>query len=409
MAQNQSSIDSALAERVLAELKEDEVIGFLQELVRIPTVNPPGDVRKAIAAVQAKLDGEGFDTSIIAQEEEKPNLVARLSNGDGPTLLFNAHLDIVPTGEESAWSHPPFAADIADGKVYGRGAGDDKASVTAQVMGAIALKRSGVPLSGTLIVNEVADEEIGGALGAGLVAADPSVTPDYVIVGEQTLGKVLIGEKGGAGTRVTVYGRAAHGALPWEGVNAIEGMARVIVALQDELWPVLEKRTHQYFHHSSATISIIEGGVKTNVVPDRCSIFIDRRIIPGEAPDDVVKEIREIADRVISKLPGMRVEVEHAHPSGGREAILNTPDNPVVKAMLAANDYLGFDTVLSGFSMGTDGRHFHAEGYPTIIYGPGDPSLAHKPDEWVGIDEVMNAAKAYALGALAILGKGSQG
>ncbi|HLI52278.1 MAG TPA: M20 family metallopeptidase [Thermomicrobiaceae bacterium] len=408
MAENQASIDSALADRVLAKIKEDEVIGFLRELVQIPTVNPPGDVRQGIAAVQAKLDGEGFDTSIIAKEEEKPNLVARLSNGDGPTLLFNAHLDVVPTGEESAWSRPPFAADIADGKVYGRGAGDDKASVTAQVMGAIALKRSGVPLQGTLIINEVADEEIGGALGAGLVAADPSVTPDYVIVGEQTLGKVLIGEKGGAGTRVTVYGRAAHGALPWEGVNAIEGMARVIVALQDELWPVLERRTHKYFHHSSATISIIEGGVKTNVVPDRCSIFIDRRIIPGEAPNDVVKEIREIADRVIGKLPGMRVEVEHANPSGGREAILNEPDNPVVQAMLAANSYLGFDTELSGFSMGTDGRHFHAQGYPTIIYGPGDPSLAHKPDEWVGVDEVMNAAKAYALGALAILGQGSK-
>lgn len=404
MAQGTPAIDPAAAERVLAQIRQDEVVAFLQELVRLPTVNPPGDVREGIAICRRKLAAEGFDTEIVAEEVEKPNLVARLVRGDGPTLLFNAHLDVVPTGEETAWSHPPFAADIADGRVYGRGAGDDKASVTAQVMAGVALARSGVELHGTLIVNEVADEEIGGRLGAHLIANSEQIQPDHVIVGEQTFNRVNIGEKGGAGTRVTVYGRAAHGALPWEGLNAIEGMARVIVALQDELWPKLEQRTHQYFHHSSATISMIDGGVKTNVVPDRCSIYIDRRIIPGERPADVVDEIREIAQRTIASYPGMRVEVEGA-AHGGREALLNDPNSPVVQAMRAANEHLGLDTSITGFSMGTDGRHFAELGYSTIIYGPGDPSLAHKPDEWVGIDEVMEATRAYALGALAILGR----
>lgn len=403
LAQTTKKLDSGAAQRVLDEIHADEVIGLLQELVRIPSVNPPGDVRTAIQVCADKLTAEGFSVRFITEEETKPNMVAELAGEEGPTLLFNAHLDVVPTGEESAWSHPPFSADIADGKVYGRGAGDDKASVTAQVMGAIALKRSGVPITGTLIVNEVADEEIGGALGARLVAASESIKPDFVIVGEQTLNRICIGEKGGAGTRVTVYGRAAHGALPWEGVNAIEGMARVITALQTELWPILEKRTHQYFHHSSATISIIEGGVKTNVVPDRCSIYVDRRIIPGEKPEDVVKEIREVAERAVKDVPGMRVEVDFAR-FGGREAILNEPDSEIVQGMLRANDYLGFDTKVTGFSMGTDGRHFAEQGVPTIVYGPGDPSLAHQPDEWVGVDEVMDATRGYALAALSFLG-----
>src|SRR5690606_5623997 len=105
---------------------------------------------------------------------------------------------------------------VADGRVYGRGAGDDKASVTAQIMAATALVRSGVPFRGTLIVNEVADEEIGGALGAQLIAQHPSIQPDFVIVGEQTLNRICLGEKGGTGVEVTVFGRAAHGALPWE-------------------------------------------------------------------------------------------------------------------------------------------------------------------------------------------------
>jgi succinyl-diaminopimelate desuccinylase len=401
--QSNGSLNPDTARRILDQIKEDEVVAFLRELVRIPSVNPPGDVRAAMKVCADKLTAEGFEVSFITEDETKPNMVAELKRGDGPTLLFNAHLDVVPTGQESAWSHPPFAADLADGRVYGRGAGDDKASVTAQVMGAIALARSGVTINGRLIVNEVADEEIGGALGAHLVANSDAIQPDFVIVGEQTFNRICIGEKGGAGTSVIVHGRAAHGALPWEGVNAIEGMARVITALQNDLWPILEQRTHPYFHHSSATISIIEGGVKTNVVPDSCEIYVDRRIIPGEKPEDVVIEIRGVAEKAVADIPGMSVTVDFAR-FGGREAILNEPDSEIVRGMLKVNEYLGFDTKLTGFSMGTDGRHFAELGVPTIIYGPGDPAQAHQPDEWVGVDEVMDAAKAYALAALSFLG-----
>lgn len=395
-------LDEALAEKVLAEIEEDEVVSFLQELVRVPSVNPPGDVRDAIDVCARKLREGGFAVDFITNDPAIPNLVARYGQGDR-SLLFNAHVDVVPTGEESAWNYRPFSATIADGKVYGRGAGDDKASVTAQVMAGIALARSGVPLRGQLIINEVGNEEVGGVDGAQLVARDPSIEPDWVIVGEQTLNRIAIGEKGGAGTRVTVYGKAAHGALPWEGVNAIEGMARVIAALREELWPKLEQRTHPYFHHSSASINLIEGGVKTNVVADRCSIMVDRRIIPGENPQECVAEIDEIVQRAVAGQPGLRAEVQALMPGGGREAILNEPENPVVQAMREANKYLGLSTDLTGFSMGTDGRHFVQQGYTTIIYGPGDPSLAHQPNEWVGIDEVLEATRAYALGALALL------
>jgi succinyl-diaminopimelate desuccinylase len=395
-------MEGKLAEQVLAAVDQDEAIAFLQSLVRdSASVNPPGDVRESIRICQEKLAAEGFETELMGDTEIIPNLVASLRRGDGPTLLFNAHVDVVPTGTVEAWSHPPFAAEIADGRVYGRGAGDDKASVTAQVMGAIALARSGVPFNGTLIVNVVGDEETGGRHGAKFVAENITTKPDYAIVGEQTLNRVAVGEKGFAGTNVIVHGRAAHGALPWEGVNAIEGMAAVIMALRAELWPLLEQRTHPYFHHSSASINMIEGGVKQNVVADRCQIYIDRRIIPGEDPYAGVAEIREIAERAVAGLPGIRVEVNPANPAA---ASMSEPDSPVVQAMLAANAFLGLNADLTGFSMGTDGRHFSEVGVSTIIYGPGDPALAHIPDEWVGIDEVMEATKAYALAALELLG-----
>jgi succinyl-diaminopimelate desuccinylase len=398
-----TSVVSESVAAVLAGIDEAETIGLLQSLVRDPSVNPPGDVRASIAICAERLRAEGFDIEVDGDIDIMPNLIARRSFGTGPTLLYNAHVDVVPTGDESAWRFPPFDATISDGRVYGRGAGDDKASVTAQVMGAIALARSGVGLHGTLIVNVVADEETGGDHGAKWTVDNLAVLPDYAIVGEQTMNHVSVGEKGFASTEVIVRGRAAHGALPWEGANAIEGMALVIAALRTELWPRLEQRTHQYFHHSSASVNMIDGGIKQNVVPDRCSIYIDRRTIPGESPEAGVAEILEIAERAIAAIPGLSVTAEGR---GLGAASMSDPNSPLVQAMVSANRQLGLGTDLTGFSMATDGRHFSAAGVPTIIYGPGDPALAHVPDEWVGVDEVMDATRAYALVGLALLGGG---
>jgi succinyl-diaminopimelate desuccinylase len=390
------------ARAVLAAIDPNETIAFLRDLVRAPSVNPPGDIAKAAAVCERPLVDAGFSVRTLAHEQGKPNIVAEWGDGNGPTLCYNAHLDVVPTGDELVWSHPPFAAAIADGRVYGRGAGDDKASVTAQVMGAIALARSGVPLCGRLVVTEVADEETSGAGALHLIAA-AGLRPDGVIVGEQTLNRVAVGEKGTAGVDIVVTGRTAHGALPWEGANAIEGMARVITALSRELQPRLAERTHPYFMPSSASVNMIDGGVKSNVVPDRCAIFVDRRLIPGEDPVASTAEIRAIAGEAVAGVPGIDVRVIPAEDKFA--ATMSDPDGGLAQAMLAANAFLGLSTELTGFSMASDGRHFAAAGYPTIIYGPGDPRLAHVPDEWVGIDEVLEATRAYALAALALLGQ----
>lgn len=386
---------------VLSQIVEDEVIEFHRGLVRIPSINPPGDVREAIAYCGAPLAAAGFATETVQDTEMMPNLIAKIGNDDGPELCFNAHVDVVPTGERSAWSHDPFGAEIEDGRTYGRGAGDDKASVTAQVMAGIALARSGVTLSGRLIVNEVADEEEAGIHGAKFITEAGLLTPDYAIVGEQTLNRVALGEKGSGGIFITVRGRTAHGALPWEGANAIEAMAEIIVALRREHWPVLERRTHRYFHHSSASVNTIEGGVKANVVPDHARIYIDRRLVPGETPEDVLSEIGEIARRAVCEMPGITVDVEASGHGGA--ATLQEEDAPLVRAMIGANRHLRLSTKPTGFSMATDGRYFARKGIPTIIYGPGDPKLAHVPDEWVGIDEVIQATRAYALAAVAML------
>jgi succinyl-diaminopimelate desuccinylase len=358
-------------------------------------------VREAIAYCEKTLAAAGFETSVVSMVDEMPSLIATIGNDDGPTLGFNAHVDVVPIGERAAWTHDPFGAEIVDGRIYGRGAGDDKASVTAQVMAALALVRSGLPLKGRLVVNEVADEESGGYHGAKYVTENAFFTPDFMIVGEQTMNEVALGEKGASPTVIEVRGRTAHGALPWEGANAIEAMAEIIVALRREYWPVLAERTNPYFHPSSASINLFTGGVKTNVVPDYAEIYVDRRLVPGEDPATVIAEIEAIAQRVIADFP--RCSVRACEKWTGSTATMSDEGSPLVQAMVGANSRLGLSTSLRGFSMATDGRFWAHQGIPTIIYGPGDPKLAHIPDEWVGVDEIIQATRAYALAAVSML------
>jgi len=316
-------------------------------------------------------------------------------------LCLCAHLDIVPPGDRSGWTNDPFEATVRDGRVYGRGANDDKGSVTAQVLAAIALARSGVPLNGKIVLAEVADEEIGGPAGAAAAIELGELNPDFLIIGEPTGGRVAIGEKGFQGCTVVTSGKTAHGALPWEGANAIEAMAEVIVALRRELWPKLPERTNPYFQPSAASINLISGGVKANVVPDRCEIYIDRRALPGDDLAGAVAEVREIAERAVKQVPGTSVDVLAPLCA---EAIMNPPDSPQVMAMVEANRFLDLDTELTAFSMGTDGRHFFRKGFMGIIYGPGDPRVAHIQDEYVGVEELMQATRAYALAALELIG-----
>lgn len=392
---------SEMEATILGLISEERIVEFHRGLVQIPSVNPPGDCVEAIAYVEKPFRDAGFACELIDNDPTQPNLIATYGPEGGKRLLVNAHVDVVPTGERSAWRFDPFGAEQEDGKVYGRGAGDDKASVTAQAIASLMLKESGLALKGQLIYTVVSDEESGGVHGAALVS-ERIPDPDWAIVGEQTLNRVAIGEKGGAGCDIIVHGKTAHGALPWEGANAIEGMAEVIVALRRELWPKLTERTHWAFKPSSASVNMITGGVKANVVPDHASIFIDRRIVPGEDPDECRAEILAIAEQAIQNVPGCRVEL--AAPRFGKKASAAELDDPLVVAMLGANEAIGANTEPTGFSMGTDGRFWQVKGVPTIIYGPGDPSLAHIPDEWVGIDEMVEATKAYAVAMVRLIG-----
>lgn len=392
-----------LEQRVLAHIRTDEVASFLQGLVQIRSTYPPGDCVEAAAYCAAFFEREGIAHQTVADLPQRPSVLATLpGRRQRPQLAFNAHIDTVPIEDPQAWDTDPFAGEIVDGILYGRGAGDDKSSVTAQVMAAAAIHRSGVRLEGTLVVNPVADEESLGAHGAQWLRDTGQLRPDMLVIGEQTDNQVAIAERAIIWLELIVRGEAAHGAMPWNGVNAIKQMAGVIDYLQQEYEPLLARRTHPYLPPSTMNLGTIEGGLKTNMVPELCRITLDRRVPPGETVDTVTQELRELLERYCRQVAPIRTELNVLYSSG--LPLETSPDDPLVQGMQAAvRDVSGQERSLTGYNQGSDGRFFAGDGIPIVIFGPSHPDVGHSANEHVRVSQVVEAARIYALTALRVL------
>ncbi|MGQ9721889.1 MAG: M20 family metallopeptidase [Candidatus Jordarchaeum sp.] len=370
----------------------DEIIDFLVELVKINTVNPPGDTTKAFALVEKKLKEVGIKYSIEKIQDDKPNIIARIGEGK-PELCFNSHLDVVPPGALENWTHDPFGAEIADGIIYGRGCADAKANTAAMVMAAKAIVEEGINLKGTMILNPVSDEESGGLAGVR-VCLDKGLRPDYVVIGEQTDNRIAIAEKGGVWFWVKTKGRAAHASIPWEGISAIDKMRVFLNEVDERIAKKIAKQSHPATAPPSLCIGTISGGVRLNVVPDSCEITIDRRMIPGQTTEEIKKEVFDIIEDLKRKDPEFEADVvvlAEAHP------FETSPDEKLVKAAQEACRELNLNPKPTGYAQTSDGRFFAEIGIPTIIIGPSDPKVGHQPDEHFKVEDVVDTTKIYAL------------
>ena len=395
---------STFEQQVLGLIDQAELAGFLQALIRQRSDHPPGDCRAAIEVVAQKLVGAGVGYEVKAQTELQPSLLATLGKGQSPTLMYHAHIDTVPAGELELWSVDPFGGEIRDGRIYGRGAGDDKASVAAQVMAQVTLVRAGVSLAGCLQVAVVADEESGGLAGTKWLHDAGVLAPDYLVVGEQTNNQVAIGERVACGIDLTVFGRSTHGAIPWAGENAVLKAARALTWLQDRLFPKLQAKAVPYLPPPTLNVGKIRGGIQWSIVPERCKVEMDRRLIPGETREMAMAEIRALLDEFNETVEPLRYELF----SAGEVApnINSSPDDPFV---VIANEVLaaasGEKRGLTGYAQTSDGRWFAGDGIPIIIFGPSDPAVAHATDEHVSIDQLTEATRFLTLLALRWLKK----
>ncbi len=385
---------------------------FLAELVRAPSVNPPGNEGPVAALMAAKLRTLGFETTIVEAAPGRPSVIGRLAGaGGGPTLLFNGHMDVQPPGHR--WTREPFAATVEGRRLYGQGAMDMKAGLTAIVFAVDSLRHAGRRLAGDVLVTAVADEVCGGHLGTGHLVAEGLVRADMAVVCEPTGDTVRVAHRGALWLEIEVAGKSAHGGRPWLGVNAVSKAARIVAAIEDQLVPSLQDRIHPLLPAPTINIGTIEGGTKFNLVADRAVIQVDRRMVPGEDADEAEAEIADLCAALrAADGEDWSVEVRRVmHVTPGEI----DPEAPIVRACQVAHRRVTGEDAAIGSTAGFEDAHFLLDaGIPTAMYGPyrrtkpnEDPHFTSSgmADESVDLDDVARAVPIYAQLMIDLLGE----
>ncbi|MBV6520301.1 MAG: N-formyl-4-amino-5-aminomethyl-2-methylpyrimidine deformylase [Gemmatimonadaceae bacterium] len=405
----------------------EELVAFTQALIRIPTVNPPGENYDACAQLLGDaLAGDGFAieylTAVGRQEHSasfpRVNVVARRpGRHTNPALHLNGHIDVVPVG--AGWTRDPFGGTVERGRVYGRGASDMKSGIAAARFASLAIARAGIELAGTLELSGTVDEETGGWAGAAFLAETGLLTRprvDYVIIPEPFgVDRICVGHRGVYWFELTTRGRTAHGSMPFLGVNAIDHMGAVLHRVRTELSPALRlRRTAMPVVPDgarSATINVnsVEGGqvgfaTQSPCVADRCTAVFDRRFLLEESVEEVRQELVALIAETWKDIPDLDCSLTD------RLLVLpvRTPDgSPAISAAGGAiRTVLGRDATLVA-SPGTY-DHKHVTGIGGIVdcvaYGPGRLELSHQPDEWCDIEELVKATQVLALTILSLIG-----
>lgn len=409
-------------QRVLREVEalREEMVAFAADLIRIPTVNPPGDAYEDCARfIGARLESCAFDVEYHeakgrpehTKEHPRVNVVgARRGSGPGPVVHMNGHFDVVPPGQ--GWTVEPFGGLVHDGRVWGRGSCDMKAGIAAAVYAAEALRRAGVEVPGAIEISGTVDEESGGFAGVAWLAEQGRIArgrTDYVIIPEPLgVDRVCIGHRGVYWFEVTTHGRIAHGSMPFLGSSAIDQMGAFLEAVRTELQPSLAGRTTRMpvvpARASRATLNVngIAGGqpvdgIQTPCVADRCRAVLDRRFLIEEGFDAVKREITDVLERTASRTPGMNWDVRDlmvVHP-------VQAPDGSPLVAALQRNiaEVLGREAAIVASPGTYDQKHVAriAGVEHCVAYGPGVLELAHQPDEWCDIDDLVSATGVLAL------------
>jgi succinyl-diaminopimelate desuccinylase len=409
------------------EARRDELVELTRELIRFPTINPPGEAYRPCAEyIGQRLKSKGFHVEYVhavgtpGDDARYPriNVIARREGGTpGPCVHFNSHIDVVQTG--GGWTMDPFAAIVKDGKVFGRGACDMKGGMAASIIAVEALIDSHADFPGALEISGTVDEESGGYGGVHYLAERGWFSPprvDHVIIPEPlNVDRVCIGHRGVWWTEVETLGRMGHGSMPFLGDCAIRHMHAFIERLERDLYPRLaERRTEMPVvpsgaRHSTLNINSIHGGQTESAgypapcVADSCRVILDRRVLIEEDMQDAKDEIRRLLDQLAKERDGFRY---HMRDIFEVRPTMTDRDGPVARSTAAAiRRVIGRQPEFI-CSPGTyDQKHIDRIGKlrDCIAYGPGILDLAHQPDEYVVIDDMVNSAKVMALAAAALL------
>jgi succinyl-diaminopimelate desuccinylase len=391
----------------------DEEVKFLQALVQVPTDTPPGNNAPHAERTAELLQEFGFDAekhSPSAAEladygmQSITNLVVRRKYGahgnagsTGKTIALNAHGDVVPPGE--GWTKPPYGAAIEDGKMYGRATAVSKCDFASFTFATRALEAIVKPTKGAVELHFTYDEEFGGELGPGWLLKNGLTKPDLMIAAGFSY-QVITAHNGCLQFEVTVNGKMAHAAIPYTGVDALQGAVKILNALYaqntiyKQITSQVEGITHPYLN-----VGRIEGGTNTNVVPGRVSFKLDRRMIPEENPAEVEANIRQVIADAAATSPDITVNIKRLLMAHSLQPL---PGNkPLVKALQKhGKQVFGVPIPATGTPLYTDVRLYGAYGIPGVIYGAGPRTVleshAKRADERLVLEDLRGATKVVA-------------
>ena len=406
------------------ESMRDDLIALTRDLIRIPTLNPPGDCYRDICDyLDTRLTRHGFDTQLVramgapGDSDKYPrwNIVARKEGRHpGECVHFNSHIDVVEVGH--GWTFDPFGGDVSDGRIYGRGACDMKGGLAASIIAAEAFLQEFPDFAGAIEISGTADEESGGYGGVAYLAEQGFFFPQrvqHVIIPEPlNKDRICLGHRGGWWAEIETYGEIAHGSMPFLGDCAVRHMGAVLDKFETDLFPAMAARHTDMpvvpdgARSSTMNINSIHGGqpeqpadytgLPAHCVPDSCRIVIDRRYLAEESHAGVSREVEDILKQLEQSRENFRFslrEMNHVAPSMTDRAapVVATVDRSITAILGKAPEYVA--------SPGTyDQKHIDRIGKlkNCIAYGPGILELAHKPDEYIGIEDMIDSAKVMA-------------
>ena len=404
--------------------KRDDLIALTQDLIRIPTLNPPGENYGAICDyLHKRLSARGFACQLLRAEgapgdsDRYPrwNIVARINGARrGDCVHFNSHTDVVEVGQ--GWTRAPFGGELDAGRIYGRGACDMKGGLAASIIAAEAFLEEHPDFAGAIEISGTADEESGGYGGVAYLAEQGYFSParvQHVIIPEPlNKDRICLGHRGGWWAEIETKGAIAHGSMPFLGDCAVRHMGAVLQAFEDHLFPAMAARhtdmpvVPEGARQSTMNINSIHGGqpqqpedytgLPAHCVPDRCSIVIDRRFLIEEPIDTVQAEVIALLEDLKARRPRFDYtlrELNRVIPS------MTDRNAPVVATVAAAmQDVLGTKPTYVASPGSYDQKHIDRIGKlkNCIAYGPGELELAHKPDEWIGVDDMTDSAGVMA-------------
>ncbi len=377
-----------------------EVVKLTQDLVRIKSVNPPGDELPAAELLAERLKSYGMDVEVVNVAKNRANVVATLRGRGDSSFMFNGHLDVVPIGESAAWERDPFCGDIVDGKVFGRGSSDMKGGVAAAAVAAALIASSGRPLRGDLVITAVSGEETDSIGARHYVEHNSLEGLEGIIIPESTDLDMVVAAKGTVWLELTTFGKTAHSTQPHVGVNAVEHMMALLGEVKDA-WNSMHYEKDPYLSPPTINIATISGGVKTNSIPDRCVATVDFRPVPSQTHASILREVQERIAALSRSIPNFRAEVRVINERQPVSTDLNS--DLIRKTMELGPPILGKKEMIPfGVNFFTDAAIFATKSrVPMLVLGPGEYDLrrniylGHQPNEYVRIENLERATRFF--------------